>query len=118
MKTIQIMLVGGFVAAAAAVACAAESDAVKKDMAKLQGQWVLVSGSANGQEIAEEIRDQLKRVYKGDELTVTMGDELFFKAKVTLDPSKKPKTIDYEMKEGVNAGKTQLGIYEFDGDKC
>ena len=116
MKTIQITLVGAFVVVAA-VACAADSESVKKDMAKLQGQWVLVSGSANGQPIPEEIRDQLKRVYKGDELTVTMGDEIFFKAKVTIDPSKKPKTIDYEMKEGANAGKTQLGIYEFEADK-
>jgi len=48
---------------------------------------------------------------------VMIGDELFFKAKVTIDPTKTPKTIDYEMKEGVNAGKTQLGIYEFEGDK-
>ena len=116
MKTRQIMLIGACVAVAAA-ASAAESELVKKDMAKLQGQWVMVSGSANGQPIPEEIRDQLKRVYKGDELTVMMGDELFFKAKVTIDPSKKPKTIDYEMKEGANAGKTQLGIYEFEGDK-
>ena len=69
----------------------------------------MVSGSANGQPIPEVTRKQMKRVYKDDELTVMMGDEVFFKAKITIDPTKKPKTIDYEMKEGVNAGQTQLG---------
>ena len=38
------------------------------------------------------------------------------KAKITIDPSKKPKTIDYQMTDGFTKGKTQLGIYEVDGD--
>ena len=115
MKTIQTILIGTLVSVAIA-ANAAETEAVKKDMARMQGEWVMVSGSADGQPIPEEMRTQLKRLYKGDELTVMMGEDVFFKAKITIDPSKKPKTIDYEMKEGVNAGKTQLGIYEFDGE--
>jgi uncharacterized protein (TIGR03067 family) len=41
---------------------------------------------------------------------------VFFKAKVTIDPTKKPKAIDYEMTEGPTKGKTHLGIYELDGD--
>ncbi len=45
-----------------------------------------------------------------------MGGQVFLKAKITLDPSKKPKTIDYRMLEGFTKGKTQLGIYELDGD--
>ena len=42
--------------------------------------------------------------------------QTFFKAKFTIDPTKKPKTIDYAMTEGFTKGKTQLGIYELDGD--
>jgi hypothetical protein len=38
------------------------------------------------------------------------------KATITVDPSKNPKTMDYQMTEGVTKGKTQLGIYELDGD--
>jgi uncharacterized protein (TIGR03067 family) len=45
-----------------------------------------------------------------------MGGQVFMKAKITLDPSKKPKTIDYQMIEGFTKGKKQLGIYEMDGD--
>ena len=52
-------------------------------------------------------------------LDLTPSQVVFYgrdKAKITLDPAKEPKTIDYEMTEGVTKGKTQLGIYELDGD--
>ena len=76
----------------------------------------MVSGSADGQPMPEEMRKQMKRVCKGDETTTTMGRQVFMKAKVIIDPSRKPKTIDYQMNEGFTKGKTQLGIYELDGD--
>jgi len=38
------------------------------------------------------------------------------KAKIALDASKKPKTIDYSVVEGPAAGQTLLGIYEINGD--
>jgi uncharacterized protein (TIGR03067 family) len=38
------------------------------------------------------------------------------KAKVTVDPGKKPKTIDYDVTDGFFKGKKQLGLYEIDGD--
>lgn len=96
---------------------AAENDAaIKKDLDHLQGEWSMVSGTADGQSMPEEIRKQMKRVCKGDEITVTTGGQMFLKAKVTIDPSQKPKTIDYEMTDGFTKGKKQLGIYELDGD--
>jgi uncharacterized protein (TIGR03067 family) len=85
-------------------------------MAKLQGDWTMVSGSADGQPMPDEMRKQMKRVCKGDETTTTMGGRVFFTAKITIDPSKTPKTIDYQMTEGFTKGKRQLGIYEVDGD--
>ena len=76
----------------------------------------MVSGAADGQPMPEETRKQMKRVCKGDQTTTTMGGQMFIKAKITLDPSKKPKTIDYQMTDGLTKGKKQLGIYEVDGD--
>src|ERR1043166_4400647 len=93
-----------------------DEDAVKKDLAKLQGEWMMVSGSADGQPVPEEMLKQMKRVCKGDETTTTMGGQVFMKAKITIDPTKKPKTIDYDMLEGFSKGKKQLGIYEVEGD--
>ena len=57
-----------------------------------------------------------KRVAKDGETTITFRGQVNFKAKFTIDPTKKPKTIDYKMTEGPTKGKTHLGIYELDGD--
>jgi len=86
------------------------------DLRKLQGEWSMVSGEREGEAIPADYIAMGKRVVKGDDLTVTFGDEIFMKAKIKLDDSKTPKTIDYDVKEGAAAGKTQLGIYTFDGE--
>jgi uncharacterized protein (TIGR03067 family) len=93
-----------------------DTDAVKKEIAQLQGEWTMVSGEIDKQPMPEALLKGSKRVAKGDETTVTIGGMLFMKAKFTVDPSKKPKTIDYMMTEGLTKGKTQLGIYELDDD--
>jgi uncharacterized protein (TIGR03067 family) len=116
MKTTRIVFLISLAALAATPAWAEENDAVKKDLALLQGEWSMVSGSADGQPMPDAMRKQMKRVCKGDETTTTSGGNLFFKAKIKIDPSKKPKTIDYQMTEGFTKGKKQLGIYEVEGD--
>ena len=116
MKTRQKTLLIGIAALAVSLASAEDSDAVKKDLAALQGEWTMVSGSADGQPMPPEMIKQMKRVCKGAETTTTMNGQIFLKAKITIDPTKKPKTIDYQMLEGFTKGKTQLGIYEVEGD--
>jgi uncharacterized protein (TIGR03067 family) len=116
MKTMQNAFLIGLTCAAISLAGAEDNPAVKKDMAQLQGEWSMVSGSADGQPMPEEMRKQMKRVCKGDEITVTTAGQIYIKAKVSIDPSRKPKTIDYEMIDGFTKGKKQLGIYELDGD--
>src|SRR4030095_6083301 len=102
--------------AAIASAWSEENETVKKDLALLQGEWSMVSGSADGQPMPEQMRAQMKRVCKGDETTTTIGGKIFLKAKIIIDPSKTPKTIDYEMTEGVTKGQKQLGIYQVNGE--
>ena len=88
----------------------------EKEMARLEGEWSMVSGEASGQSLPPEMVKTAKRVAKDAETTVTMGGRVYFKAKFKVDPTKKPKTIDYTMTEGPTKGKTHLGIYELDGD--
>src|SRR3989442_667577 len=116
MKTFRIAFLIGLAAVAAAPAWAEENEAVTKDMAQLQGEWSMVSGAADGQPMPEPMLKQMKRVCKGDETTTTSGRNLFFKARITIDPSKKPKTIDYQMIDGFTKGKKQHAIYEVEGD--
>jgi uncharacterized protein (TIGR03067 family) len=84
--------------------------------APLDGEWSMVSGMANGQAMPAEMAKTGKRVAKDGETTITIGGQVYFKAKFTIDPAKKPSTIDYVMTEGPTKGKTHLGIYELTGD--
>jgi uncharacterized protein (TIGR03067 family) len=105
-------LIGVFVL----VGAADDKDAIKKEMAQLEGEWSMMSGEANGTAMPKETVKTGKRVAKDGETTITFGDLVFFKAKFSIDPTKKPKAIDYTMTEGPTKGKTHLGIYELDGD--
>jgi uncharacterized protein (TIGR03067 family) len=116
MKTLRKALLIGLAALVISQVWAEDSEVAKKELAQLQGEWSMVSGSSDGQPLPDEMRKQMKRVCKGDEAITTMGAMVYLKAKITIDPSKKPKTIDYQMTEGVTKGKTQLGIYELDGN--
>jgi len=91
-------------------------DSAKKEMALLEGEWSMVSGEINGEAMPEELRSEMKRVAKNGETTVTMSGRVFLKTKFMIDPTKKPKAIDYSFTEGPTKGKTQFGIYEIDGD--
>jgi uncharacterized protein (TIGR03067 family) len=116
MKAIRYALLIGLTVLFHPQAWGADADAVQKDLAQLQGEWSMASGSRDGQTLQGDTLKGSKRVCKGDETTVTVGEQILMKAKFTLDPSTKPRSIDYQVTGGPNAGKTQLGIYELDGD--
>jgi uncharacterized protein (TIGR03067 family) len=116
MKMMRMAWMVGLMAISTAWAWGADEQATQKNLALLQGEWSMVSGSADGQPLPDAMVKQMKRVCKGDETTTTIGDRVYFKAKIKIDPSKNPKTIDYQMSEGVTKGQKQLGIYEVSGD--
>jgi uncharacterized protein (TIGR03067 family) len=91
-------------------------DDAKKEMAQLEGEWSMVAGEADGMAMPKAMVSTGKRVAKDGETTISMAGRLYFKAKFSIDPTKKPKTIDYEMTEGPTKGKTHLGNYELEGD--
>jgi uncharacterized protein (TIGR03067 family) len=98
------------------VGAGSAQDAKKKEMALLEGEWSMISGEANGQALPPETVKSAKRSAKDGETHITIGAKVLFKAKITIDPTKKPKAIDYLMTEGPTKDKTHLGIYELDGD--
>lgn len=116
MKTIRPALLIGLAAVALLPTWADDNQSVKKDLAQLQGEWAMVSGTADGFPIPDAMLPNSKRVCQGDELTATVGGQLVMKAKITVDPTKKPKTIDYQVIDGPTEGKKHLGIYELAGD--
>ena len=92
------------------------ADAVKNELAQLEGDWAMVSGERDGQALPEEYVKTATRVAKDGVSTVTIGGMVVMKSKYTIDPSKKPKAIDFEAVEGEAKGNKMLGIYEFDGE--
>lgn len=97
----------------------AQDDAVKKEAAKFQGVWQLVSGEDNGQPVAEIIIQNLKIVIKDDQLKLQGDAGLISKAaKVTvkIDPSTTPRCIDFKVDAGSEKGLVLEGIYEWKGD--
>jgi uncharacterized protein (TIGR03067 family) len=116
------MLIGGIlmrttvVLVAVCLSLGADPEAVKKDMAQLEGEWSMVSGQRDGQSLPDSLVKGSKRVAKAGETTVTIDGRTFLQAKFTIDPTQKPKAIDYTLTDGPNKGKTQLGIYELDGE--
>ncbi len=101
-------------AAGVLFAAGEQDDAVKKEMKKLEGAWMMQSFETNGKPAPEETVKQIRLVIKGNQYLVDIGDrkiEMTFK----IDPSKNPKTIDFTLVQGDEKAVT-LGIYELKDD--
>lgn len=116
MKQLRYLWLLALVAAWQLPARADSTNALSGDLAKLQGEWRMSSGSADGFEMPEGMLASSRRICTGDRLTVTVRGQLIMKAKITLNVTAKPKTIDYEVSDGPTKGKKLLGIYELEGD--
>lgn len=107
-------------AAAFFAADAPKTDAAKADMAKMQGTWQMVSAEIKGNKLPAEETAKITRVIKGDKYEVRRGEQVLNQGSMTLDPGKKPKTIDAHIEVTDEDGKKKsvkiLGIYELDGD--
>jgi len=114
------MLVTPLLFAAVALFADAPKDDAKADLEKIQGTWTIASGSYGGEDIEADVASKLQLEFKGDQLLLK-GDEEVVKdyAKITLklDPSVKPKAIDFAVGQGGEKGTVIEGIYEINGDE-
>ena len=53
--------------------------------------------------------------FDGKEYVQRKGQTIIEEGSYEVDPSKTPRSIDFVIKKGPDAGKRQLGIYELDG---
>jgi uncharacterized protein (TIGR03067 family) len=96
-----------------AAADAPASDA--QDLAKMQGDWMVVSITRDGMKLTNDEAQTLFRTVTGDKYTVFNFNKPVSKGTFKIDSTKKPKTID-STPSGRAKAPTILGIYEFDGD--
>jgi uncharacterized protein (TIGR03067 family) len=97
------------------VAAAPKDDAAKADRDKLQGVWTVVSLEVGGKEVGADETKKFKLEFKGDKVIFTAGDDRH-EGTFKLDPTAKPKAIDVMPLDGPDKGKTERGIYAFEGD--
>jgi uncharacterized protein (TIGR03067 family) len=116
MKDMRIILLVVLAALAVSSAWSEDDKVVGKELALLQGEWSLASAMNDGEPMPDNLRKQMKWSFKGDVATRTMSGKPLMKAKITIDPSKMPKTIDHQITDAIFGGGTQLGIYELDGN--
>jgi uncharacterized protein (TIGR03067 family) len=91
----------------------------EKELKKLQGTWVMVSGEIDGKKPADDHVNRSKIIYEGDKGIVvvpTQTPETIIFEIAKIDHTTNPKQMHVIRRSGPNAGKTLIGIYEFEGD--
>jgi uncharacterized protein (TIGR03067 family) len=89
----------------------------KKELAKLQGTWRLVSAESDGVCTPEERVRAVRVTIDGRSHSVRVGDEVVARGVAfEIDPTKSPKQVTDTIGEGPNEGKTIPGIYKLEGD--
>ena len=84
-------------------------------MSRLAGEWEMVYGERDGAMFSEGFLETAKRVMTGDEVTVSFSGQVMMKARIFVNTSTQPKSIDYSVLAGPLKGKHQFGIYDVDG---
>jgi uncharacterized protein (TIGR03067 family) len=92
------------------------SDANKKDLDRLQGDWAAVSMVYDGHQLPDDDAQSLFRTVKADHYTLFLFKKAIGKGTFMLDATKKPKTIDFLAASAAAKPVPIHGIYELDGD--
>jgi uncharacterized protein (TIGR03067 family) len=95
---------------------AADEPKKTDDAEQLKGDWKVASAKRGGEDVPAEFVNALKISFDGKNYVNTAGD-MVEEGSYTLDATQSPKTIDFDIKKGPDAGKKQLGIYKLDGSK-
>ncbi len=96
---------------------AEEGQAVKEELARIQGTWQLVYAETDGKTAPGERIQAVRVEIKGNSHAVYFGDkQVVHDASFTLDPTAKPRTSDLTINDGPDKGKQIHGIYELEGD--
>jgi uncharacterized protein (TIGR03067 family) len=97
----------------------AKDEAARKDLKNLVGTWKVTSREANGEKApADSLKGMFVKVANDGTTTVTKEGKEIRKVKwINIDPTQKTKTVDVEVVEGDDKGKTLLAIYRIEGDE-
>jgi uncharacterized protein (TIGR03067 family) len=113
MTTLALATLFSIGAAAQTTAPAPAQDAMPKDLAAIQGTWMIIS--VNDQALADQ-GVEMGLTFTGNKYSQITNGAISETGTIKLDGTKKPMSIDLNIMEGDDAGKLQLGIIEITGD--
>jgi uncharacterized protein (TIGR03067 family) len=87
----------------------------KKELERLQGEWVMAALEVEGQQVPEAKIQGTTLTVKGDKYIVTTGGKKH-EVTIALDPTKDPKAINMAFPDGPNLPKIGKAIYKLEGD--
>jgi uncharacterized protein (TIGR03067 family) len=105
----RFAVAGGLMVAMFAGVVIAQDKALKE----LEGTYKVTALEKGGKPAPKELTDSLKVTIKGGEFMFKIGDDEK-KAKIMVNSSKKPNTIDITPSDGPEKGKTFPGIFKMD----
>lgn len=86
------------------------------DRKKLQGTWTGIAGEVEGDKTSAEEAGHLSFTITGNTYTVKSDGQIVETGTFTLDPTRKPRSMDATLRGGDEAGKIYPAIYELMGD--
>ena len=110
-------LLGVVLLAALAPAQMPAAREVEAELDKLKGTWSLVSEIDDGKELSAEEARKIKLTFDGDgKWKVEVDGKMVGEGTTALNPSTRPKTLEYTFTGGEQKGARFLAVYELDGD--
>jgi len=98
------------------IAADPSDDPAKKDLEKFQRNWQLTSAERDGKKTPDEEAKKIKLTIQGNQFVLRKDGVIISEGTMTLDASKKPRTIDETITVGPNKGKVFSAIYEIDDE--
>jgi uncharacterized protein (TIGR03067 family) len=93
------------------------NDGVRNELKALQGKWTTVACEAGGKAFPRDEIPAFTVVIGADGKSTGQMSEETFRFTITVDPTKKPKTINNLHETGQQKGKRQYGIYKLEGNR-
>jgi uncharacterized protein (TIGR03067 family) len=88
----------------------------RKEIERLQGEWIMVSRESDGQPWPDEEVQKYQRTIKGYRYTLTKNGITVARGLLIPDGKRSPAALDVIQSIGENRGRVRLGIYELEGD--
>jgi uncharacterized protein (TIGR03067 family) len=109
------LVLGAFIVASGLGAAGddAKEKAIKKDRQQYKGTWRVLSLEVNGNKSNEDDAKKITVINHVDGTwSIHVDGTEIAKGTSKIDPTKKPKTIDFTPTMGLETGREYLGIYE------